>query len=237
MRFPFLVSLPNDKVARHIVLWQPGANGTEELMTQIVLPLARAASGPARIVLGAANSRVAEALASPESWPFRTAVLTGPPRSGKSLFARWFAESGQNAHRGEAIDDAQKLDEAALFHRWNRAQEEGRPLLVVGGEPPWEIGLPDLRSRLGAALQLEIGLPDDAMAADLVLSLAEERGLLLSHDAAQYLVPRAERSYLQFERLVETIDRLSLERKAPPTLAIWRAALEAVQGPEEPRLF
>jgi hypothetical protein len=37
--------------------------------------------------------------------------------------------------------------------------------------------------------------------------------------------------------LVEAIDRLSLERKAPPTLAIWRAALEAVQGPEEPRLL
>ena len=37
--------------------------------------------------------------------------------------------------------------------------------------------------------------------------------------------------------IVGAIDRLSLERKAPPTLAIWRAALEAVEGPEEPRLL
>jgi hypothetical protein len=206
-------------------------------MSQIVLPLQRAGAGPARIVLGPGNAHVAEALAHPESWPFRTAVLTGPPRSGKSLFARWFADSGQNTHGGDAIDDAQALDQADLFHRWNRAQEQGRPLLIVGGEPPWEIALPDLKSRLGAALQLEIGPPDDAMAADLIRSLAEERALPLGEEAAPYLVPRAERSYLQLEKLVEAIDTLSLERKAPPTLAIWRAALEAGEGPEEPRLL
>jgi chromosomal replication initiation ATPase DnaA len=160
-------------------------------------------------------------------------VRNGQPGSGKSLFASWFAQSG----KGDAVDDAQALGEADLFHRWNRAQEQGRPLLIVGGEPPWEIALPDLRSRLGAALQLEIGQPDDALAAELLLSLAEERGLPLGAEAAQYLVPRAERSYLQLKRLVAEIDRLSLERKAPPTLAIWRAALEAVQGPEEPRLL
>jgi hypothetical protein len=202
-------------------------------MTQIVLPLARAAIGPTRIVLGEGNAHVAEALAHPESWPFRTAVLTGPPRSGKSLLARWFAEGSG----GDAIDDAQAMDEADLFHRWNRAQERGRPLLIVGGEPPWDIALPDLKSRLGAALQLEIGPPDDAMAAELIAAMAEERALPLGEGAAAYLVPRAERSYLQLERLVEAIDRLSLERKTPPTLAIWRAALEAVQGPEEPRLL
>ena len=75
------------------------------------------------------------------------------------------------------------------------------------------------------------------MMADLLRAMAEERALPLAEDAAPYLVPRAGRSYLQLEKLVEAIDRLSLERKAPPTLAIWRAALEAVQGPEEPRLL
>lgn len=202
-------------------------------MSQIALPLAAGSGGPARIIVGSANAHVADALSDPSSWPFRTAVLTGPPRSGKSLFARWFGQSG----RGEAFDDAQAMDEAELFHRWNRAQEDGTPLLLVGGEPPWDIALPDLRSRLGAALQLEIGQPDDSMAAELILSLASERGLPLGTEAADYLVPRAGRSHAEIERLVETIDRLSLERKAPPTLGIWRAALEAVQGREEPRLL
>lgn len=203
------------------------------MTSQIALPLASASAGPARIVVGAANAHVVEALLVPERWAFRTAVLTGPPRSGKSLLARWFAQSG----KGEAIDDAQALDEAALFHRWNRAQEDGTPLLIVGGEPPWEIALPDLRSRLSAAQQLEVGRLDDAMAEELLHALAEQRGLPLGAEAAAYLVPRAGRSFAEIEKLVLAIDRLSLERKAPATHSIWRAALEAVHGPEEPRLL
>ncbi len=202
-------------------------------MSQIVLPLKAPAAGPARIVLGPANAAAAEALAHPHTWPFRTAVLTGPPRSGKSLLARWFAESG----KGEAIDDARAIDEAELFHRWNRAQEDGTPLLIVGGEPPWRIALPDLKSRLGAAQSLEIGLPDDALAADMLAAHAEQRGLPLGADAADYLVPRMGRAWAEIERLVAAIDRLSLERKAPATQSIWKAALEAVHGPDEPRLL
>ena len=206
-------------------------------MSQIALPLANSRAGPSRIVIGSANAHIAEALALPESWPYRTAVLTGPPRSGKSLLARWFAESGPKIIRGEAIDDAQAMDEAALFHRWNRAQEQGTALLIVGGEPPWQIALPDLRSRLAAALQLEIGLPDDAMVEDLLLAFAEQRGLPLGTEAAAYLVPRAGRSFAEIEKLIGAIDRLSLERKLPATQSILRAALEAVHGPEEPRLL
>lgn len=202
-------------------------------MSQIALPLSPGASGPDRIVIGAANAHVAEALANPDAWPFRTAVMTGPARSGKSLMARWFAASG----RGDAVDDADALPEDDLFHRWNRAQADGRPLLLVAGEGPWAIALPDLKSRLGAALQLELGAPDDAMAEELLLSLAQERGLPLGADAAAYIVPRAGRSMADLERLVAMIDRLSLERKVPATQSVWRAALEAVLGPEEPRLL
>ncbi len=187
-----------------------------------------------RIALGSANEAVAQALAEPGGWPFRTAVLTGPPRSGKSLLARWFAESG----RGEALDDAHRLEETALFHRWNRAQEQGTALLIVGGEPPWRIALPDLASRLGAALQLEIGPhPDEALAAELLLAHAQARGLPLGEGAEAYIVPRVERSWAALERVIAEIDRLSLERKAPATHSLWRAGLEAVMGPEEPRLL
>ena len=204
-------------------------------MSQIVLPLHVASGVPSRIVVGNANRAAIEALDVAQTWPFRTAILFGPPRSGKSLVARWFAESGA----GEVIDDAEKMDETALFHRWNRAQESGRPLLltVTGGEGEWRIALPDLASRLGAALHLQIGTPDDEMLAELILLHAEQRGLALGPDAAAYLVPRTERSHIGVERLVAAIDRISLERKVPPTQGIWRDALDEVLGPGEPRLL
>jgi chromosomal replication initiation ATPase DnaA len=209
-------------------------------VTQIALPLALAGSaGPSRIVTGEANAAVIEAFANPNSWPFRTAVLSGPPRSGKSLLARWFAETG----RGEAIDEADAVDETELFHRWNRAQENGQPLLLVSncangaGDGAWRIELPDLASRVGAALHLEIGAPDDAMLAELIALHAEMRGLVLDDSAAAYLVPRCQRSHLGVERLVAEIDRLSLERKVPATMAIWRDALEVITGVQQPRLL
>lgn len=203
-------------------------------MSQIALPLAhRRAADPQRIVVGNANQTVIESLRAPAEWPFRTAILTGPSRSGKSLLGRWFALEG----KGDVVDSANTLDETDLFHRWNRAQEDGRPLLLISDAQPWGIALPDLRSRLGAALHLEIAAPDDAMVAGLMESLAEQRALVLGEGALTYLAPRAVRSFADIERLIATIDRLSLERKAPATLSIWRDALEAVQGAEQPRLL
>jgi hypothetical protein len=207
-------------------------------LSQIALPLAKGSrDGPRRIVIGPANAHVAEALAAPENWPYRTAVLVGPPRSGKSLFARWFKASGHGASGGEAIDNAEQMDEAELFHRWNRAQESGTPLLIVSNREGWEIALPDLKSRLGAALHLEIGPPDDETACNLIQSLAEEHGVALGEGAETYLVPRITRTWAAIERLVAEIDRLSLERKTPARISIWRDALEAVEGPVEPRLL
>lgn len=203
-------------------------------MSQIALPLrAGPGAGAARIVVGNANARIFEALATPQAWPFRTAILFGAPRAGKSLIARWFAEQGT----GDAIDDAHAMDETDLFHRWNRAQESGAPLLLVGGGAGWEIALPDLRSRLGAALHLTIGAPDDDMTASLIDVHARQRGLVLGEGATTYLVPRTERSFAGIEKLVAAIDRISLERKQPATLSIWRDALEAVNGAEQPRLL
>ncbi len=204
-------------------------------MSQIALPLAPGGAGvPSRIVVGNANEAALGAMAAAASWPFRTAILAGPPRSGKSLVARWFVEGGA----GVAIDDADRIDETELFHRWNRAQENATPLLLISGAAGgWKITLPDLASRLGAALHLEIGAPDDAMLGELIMLHAELRGLPLGEDAVSYLVPRAERSHLGAERLVAAIDRLSLERKQGPTMSIWRDALEETMGPQEPRLL
>lgn len=205
--------------------------------SQIALPLVPAGEGHARrIVVGTANAAVIEALRAPESWPFRTAVLTGPSRSGKSLLGRW--ASGQGI---EVVDGADALDEAEAFHRWNAVQDggsrAGTPLLLIADTTPWEIALPDLKSRLGGSLQLAIGEPDDDMAAQLIEAYAEARSLSLAEGAAEYLVPRTRRSFVDLERLVATIDRISLERAVPATMSVWRAALEALHGPPQAKLL
>jgi chromosomal replication initiation ATPase DnaA len=215
--------------------------------SQIALPLSVGA-GVQRIVVGNANAAVIEALQAPERWPFRVAVLTGPQRSGKSLLARW-AQGLAAAERLpaplEVIDNAETLDETELFHRWNAVQQggsqDGGALLLVANVDDdtggWRITLPDLASRIGGSLQLSIGAPDDAMAGELIHALAEQRGLTLPDGAAEYLVPRTTRSFAAIETLVATIDRISLERQTPATMSVWRAALDALHGPEQQQLL
>lgn len=205
--------------------------------SQIALPLSQDGERQARrIVMGNANSGVIEALQSPESWPFHTAVLTGPARSGKSLIGRWAASQGV-----EVIDGVDAIEEAQVFHRWNAVQQggsrAGTPLLLIADVTPWEISLPDLKSRLGGSLQLSISEPDDAMAAALIEAHAEARRLTLAEGAADYLVPRTRRSFADIEALVKAIDRISLERQVPATMSVWRAALEALHGPDQQKLL
>lgn len=204
-------------------------------MAQFALPLTIGGDAPPRIVVGPSNQGVIDAFARASEWPFRTAILAGPPRSGKSLLARWFAESAG----GEAIDDADRQPEDELFHSWNRAQASGTPLLLVSSRPPGElrIALPDLASRLGAALLLEIGAPDDAMLAELIAHHSARRGLVLGEGAAAWLLPRIERSHAAVEALVAEIDRLSLERKSPITISLLRDALTPAGTERQPRLL
>ncbi len=207
--------------------------------SQIALPLRTAASAES-IVTGPSLDPVIAALNAPGNWPFRAAVLAGPPRSGKSLIARWFVQSGL----GDALDDADSLPEDVVFHRWNRAQAEDRALLIVrsGAAGAWRPVLPDLASRLGAALLIDIGAPDDALLRALIADHAARRGLALGEGVLGYLMPRMQRSHAAAEALVETIDRLSLERKAAITISLVRDALaeriHGVHGGElQPRLL
>jgi chromosomal replication initiation ATPase DnaA len=204
-------------------------------MAQFALPLKIRGDEAARILVGPSNQAVVDALGRARDWPFRTAVLTGPARSGKSLLARWFAESGM----GEAIDDADHGDEAEVFHRWNRAQASATPLLVVTSRPPgvWRIALPDLASRMGAALLLQVEAPDDAMLAALIAEHAARRGLVLGEGATAWLLPRIERSHTAVEALIVEIDRLSLERKQGVTISLLRDVLSLGDREAQPRLL
>lgn len=197
------------------------------MTSQIALPLSPAPAGE-NIVVGPSLQPVIDGLVAAQDWPYRSCILSGPARSGKSLLARWFESSGL----GDALDGADRLPEDEVFHAWNRAQASGRPLLLVNDAGPgqWRVKLPDLGSRLGGSMALTIPAPDEDLLVQLLEEHAARRGLSLSDAVLAFLLPRIERSHAAAETLVATIDRLSLERKAAVTVALVRDALMQAQG-------
>jgi chromosomal replication initiation ATPase DnaA len=193
-------------------------------MAQLALPLDWAINPAGEpFLVGPSNARAVEQLERWREWPVPVGLLTGPRRSGRSLLAEVFARR----NGGAVADDAERWDEAELFHAWNRAVETGRPLLIVAAArpPAWTVALPDLRSRLGASAAIEIEAPDDALARSLVARALERRGVPPEPALVEWVAMRSERSHAGLLGAVERLDRAAMERRRRPSIALAREVL------------
>jgi DnaA family protein len=117
--------------------------------------------------------------------------------------------------------------EAALFHLCNRCVEAGTVLLLAAVAPPAALGiaLPDLGSRLGAALRfLLVALDDEEKCAAIVLR-ARSRGMVMGEDVARYILQRASRDMEALITVLERLDAASLEAGRRLTIPFVRDAL------------
>lgn len=203
--------------------------------SQIALPLDWSAGGSndGPLIVGTSNADAVRYLRHVGTWPVRTAVLTGPRGSGRSLIGRLFASDTG----GRVIDGHDSVSEEELFHAWNAAQASGSPLLIIADAPPsaWNIALPDLASRLAAVPVLTIGDPDDCLARDLIEALFAQRGMALAPEVSSYIVPRMERSYAMIHRVVAALDAASLEKGRGVSIRLTRETLLS-QGLIDPDL-
>lgn len=193
-------------------------------MSQIALPLDELRGGASSsLIITDSNATAFAGLGSAANWAKRCAILIGPARSGKSLMARYFSGQG-----GTVIDEAETRPAETLFNAWNRSQDTAIPLLLVSRWHPgeWNIVLPDLQSRLGAALILEIGPPDDEMIEQLLQKQLADRGAAISIDAISYVKRRIERSYAGIEKFARAANAMALAENAPVNLSLVKKVLE-----------
>lgn len=193
-------------------------------MRQIALPLDELRGGASSsLIITPSNATAFAGLGSAANWPRHCAILVGPARSGKSLMARYFGGQG-----GTVIDDAETNAAESLFNAWNRAQESAVPLLLISRWLPadWSIALPDLKSRLGSALLLEIGAPDDEMIEQLLQKQLADRGAAITMDALSYVKRRIERSYAAIESFARAANAMALAENAPVNLTLVKKVLD-----------
>lgn len=189
-------------------------------MSQLSLPLDRPAGARKdKFLIGRGNERAVHILEHWGTWPVMAAIITGPRKSGRSLLGRTMvARSG-----GTMIDEADRQSETMLFHAWNEAQAERRPLFLIADDAPpvWAVKLPDLRSRLGASPVARIEQPDDALASEILRQFLDRHELVAMPDVVAWIMRRIERSYLSIlrtgEALEEDASRRSNRRLSIPT--------------------
>lgn len=188
-------------------------------------------------------------------WPGPALLIVGPEGSGKSHLAEVFrmrAGGGRvqasdltvesvpellasNACVIEDLPGAGGLEiETALFHLLNLARETGGYVLLTSRSYPaqWNIGLKDLATRLAATATVALGTPSDALLRGLLVKLFADRQISVDENVVGYLVRNMERSGEAARRIVDEIDRRSLEAKAAVTRPFAAKVLKAIGGEE-----
>jgi chromosomal replication initiation ATPase DnaA len=194
---------------------------------QLLLPFEHRLAYDARDFLPAGSNEQALAWLGTD-WPDQRLALWGPAGCGKShLLHIWTARTGAALLCGQtlrnlddlpasgslAVDGADTiLAEPLLLHLLNTSRDRGLRLLLSGQTAPsrWPIGLPDLSSRLRAITAVEIGQPDDALLAALLVRLLADRQLIVAQAVQDWLLLQLPRCPGALREAVARLDRASL---------------------------
>lgn len=167
----------------------------------------------------------------------RMVYLWGAANSGKTyLLKAWaqacrvrgmaVADSVQQPAQVVALDNVDSWDAAqqlAAFARYNQIRETGGLWLAAGKLPPAELALiPELRTRLGWGLVFQMQPLNDAEKRAALAQHALGLGFELEPQVAEYLLNHYPRDLGNLLRVLEALDRLSLETKRPITLPLLR---------------
>ncbi len=227
-------------------------------MTQIPLDLPhRAAMGASDYLVAPCNRDAVAWLDRWPVWPAPALVVHGAEGCGKTHLTHvWQTQSGAVAidcralttdnvpHLlGDAvacfIEDADRgFDEEAVLHLYNLLAERGGHLLFTAREPVlrWGIILPDLSSRLAAAMSVAVDAPDDELIAGILIKHFMDRQIRVDPAVVTYLLGRMERSFAAARRVVAALDLAGLAEKRGITVPLAREVLRRLdidQGRED----
>lgn len=185
-----------------------------------------------------ANAEALERVRALAAGTLREAIvyLWGAPGTGRSHLLRAAMRANPAL---TVVDDVETLDgdaQQALFAAVNRARDGRGAVLAAGNAAP--AGLPlreDVRTRLAWGLVYQLKpLGDEDKAAHLRAE-ARRRGLVLGDEVAAYLLSRLPRDLTSLGRVLDLLDRTSLARQRPLTLALVREVLAEKQHPDAGR--
>jgi chromosomal replication initiation ATPase DnaA len=201
-------------------------------------------------VVGAPNYAALALVERWPDWPQNLVLLSGPEGSGKTHLAHiWAERSGgeilpaSRLHEVDAVrfltggagvveDIDRSVSEQALFHLINTCREIGASLLMTSRKAigEWQVGLPDLGSRLRLAAPAVVAAPDEVLLRQILVKLFADRQLIVDRSVIDFLLPRMERSFSAAAEIVADLDREALASGRPITRPMAARLLSSRQG-------
>lgn len=209
--------------------------------SQLAFPLSyRPAFGRSDFLVGACNQEAVEWIDSYPNWPQPVLIICGESGSGKSHLASIFSQTQISARaltlRRAISEAAEKIvvedidflaSEEALFHLYNQVVARKGALLMTARRLP-VFKLKDLRSRLNAAPQVHISMPDEELLGAVLIKAFYERQLWVDPKVIEYTVLRLPRSFELVQAVIKEADLLSLEKQQKITIPLMRQVLDTV---------
>ena len=149
-----------------------------------------------------------------------------------SLRDHFMAVRGVAGSQFIALDDldamaGEREAEHALFDLYNRARAEGTALIFTAQSAPAQLalGLPDLRSRLGACTQFALKPLEDSERREVLKRQAALRGIELDEHVLDWLFARYARDLGALLDLLDRLDQASLAAQRRITVPFLRTLL------------
>jgi DnaA-homolog protein len=208
---------------------------------QLVLDIAPSIVPTLENYLPGSNAQILAALRAAADGDRSAQFVTiwGPKGSGKShLIAavggalltpasqRGAFERAQHA-KLVAVDDVQGMDslqQIGLFNLYNLARQDSSKAIVAACNTPVVhcAVREDLRTRMSWGLVFGLSPLTDAQASSAIVASAAQRGVQIAPDVAPYLLNRFARDMGTLMRMIDALDKFSLQTKRAITLPLVR---------------
>ena len=214
--------------------------------SQLALPLSfKILQNRENFILSESNKSAVKLIEKLKSWQINTninsipaALIYGPSGCGKTHLSHIYKQSNNSLffssiasqdirlaekNKSFILDDfspGNNYPSETVMHFLNEVKYNSGSVLILSKKSAHEMdwGLPDLNSRLRSLMTCKIELPDDILLYTLLIKYADEKKIILNDKQCVYILDRVERNFETIIKVIDHLDRFSLETKKKITL-------------------
>ena len=214
--------------------------------SQLALPLSfKILQNRENFILSESNKSAVKLIEKLKSWQINTninsipaALIYGPSGCGKTHLSHIYQQSNNSLffssiasqdirlaekNKSFILDDfspGNNYPPETVMHFLNEVKYNSGSVLILSKKSAHEMDwrLPDLNSRLRSLMTCKIELPDDILLYTLLIKYADEKKIILNDKQCIYILDRVERNFETIIKVIDHLDRISLETKKKITL-------------------